>query len=62
MVTFKMDASKAMAELMLKNCFEEGLVLDRRTDLDFLVPRKWFGFSGIWRDKKSTCKAKLLKL
>ena len=46
MVTFKMDASKAIAELMLSNCIEEGLVLDCRTDLDFLVPEKWSGFLG----------------
>ena len=62
MVTFKMDASKAIAELMLSNCFEEGPVLDRRTHLDFLVPGKRSGFSGTWRDEKSIGKAKLLKL
>ena len=62
MVTFEMDASKAMAELMLSNCFEERPTLNCRTDLDFLVPGKWSGFSGTWRDEKSTGKAKLLKL
>ena len=62
MVTFKIDASKAIAELMLSNCFEEGRVLDRPMDLDFLVPRKRFGFFGTWRDEKSIGKAKLLKL
>ena len=34
MVTFKMNASKAMAELMLSNCFEERPILDRRINLD----------------------------
>ena len=62
MVTFKMDASKAIADLMLNNCFEEGPVLDRRTYLNFLVFGKWSGFSSTWRDEKSTDKAKLLKL
>ena len=62
MVTFKMDSSKAMAELMLSNCFAEGPVLDRRTNLDFLVPRKCYGFSGTWKLEKSTGKEKLLKL
>ena len=47
MVTFKMDASKAMAELMLSNCFEKGLVLDRQTDLNFLVPKKWSRFLAL---------------
>ena len=61
-VATKMDASKAMAELMLSNYFEERLALDHRTDLDFLVLGKWSGFSGIWRDEKSTGKVKLLKL
>ena len=62
MVTFEMDASKAMAELMLSNYFEERPTLDCRTNLDFLVLGKWSGFSGTWRDEKSTSKAKLLKL
>ena len=62
MVTFKMDASKAIAELMLSNCFQKGPVLDRRTHLDFLVFGKWFGFSSTWRDEKSIGNAKLLKL
>ena len=46
MVTFKMDASKTIAQLVLSNYFEEGPVLDRHTHLDFLVLGKWFGFSG----------------
>ena len=62
MVTFEMDTSKAMAELMLSNCFEERPTLDCHTDLDFLVQGKWSGFSGTWRDEKSIGKAKLLKL
>ena len=62
MVTFKMDASKTMTKLMLSNCFEEGPALDHCTDLDFLVLGKWTEFSGTWGDKKSTGKAKLLKL
>ena len=62
MVTFKIDASKAMAKLMLSNCFGEGLVLDRRIDLDFFVLGKCCGFSGTWRVEKSTGIEKLLKL
>ena len=62
MVTFKLDASKAIAELMLRNYFEKRPVLDRCMHLDFLVLRKWSGFSGTWRDEKSIGKVKLLKL
>ena len=62
MVTFKMDASKAIAELMLSNYFKGEPVLDRQTHLDFSVPGKWSGFSGTWREEKFIGKAKLLKL
>ena len=38
MVTFKIDAYIAFAELMLSNCLEDGSLLERLIDFDFLVP------------------------
>ena len=38
MVTLKVDACIAFAELMLSNCFEDGPLLEHRINLDFLVP------------------------
>ena len=46
MMTFRVDAYITFAELMLSNCFEEGPLLERRIDLDFLVLGYCSGFSG----------------
>ena len=61
MVIFKIDASIAFAELILSNCFEDGSLLERRIDLNFLVPGYCCGFSGIWRMDKSRGDVELLK-
>ena len=37
MVTLRMEGCITLEELMLNNCFEKGQVLDRQTNLDFLV-------------------------
>ena len=37
MVTLRMDAAIFCAEPMLSSCFDEGPLLDRQTNLDFLV-------------------------
>ena len=61
MVTFKIDACIAFAELMLSNCLEDGPLLERRIDFDFLVPGYCYGFSGTWRVDKSKGNAELPK-
>ena len=44
MVTFKMNGCITLNELILYNCFEEGLVLDHCINLDFLVMGYCCGF------------------
>ena len=45
-MTFRIDVCISFAELMFSNCFEEGPLLDRHTDLHFRVLEYWSGFSG----------------
>ena len=60
-MTFKIDACIAFAELMLSNCLEDGPLLERCINFDFLVSRYCCRFSGTWRVDKSKGNAELLK-
>ena len=61
MVTLRMDASMACVEPIFRSYFDEGPLLDRQMDLDFLVPRYCFGCCGIWTPDKSRGSATLVK-
>ena len=60
-MTFKIDAYIAFAELMLSNCLEDGLLLERCIDFDFLILGYCCGFSSTWRVDKSRGDAELVK-
>ena len=61
MVTFKIDAYIAFAELMLSNCVEDGPLLKRCINFNFLVPRYCCGFLSTWNVDKSRGDAELVK-
>ena len=60
-MTFKIDAYIAFAKLMLSNCLEDGPLLERCIDFDFLVPGYCYGFLGTWKVDKSKGNAELVK-
>ena len=60
-MTFKIDACIAFAELILSNFLEDGPLLERRIDFDFLIPGYYCGFLGTWRVDKSRGDVELVK-
>ena len=61
MVTLRIDSSMACVEPMLSNCFNEGPLVDCRTDMDFLIPRYCSKYCGICMPDRSSNGAALVK-